>query len=127
MNNIAGWCFRMAVIYALFGMVMGEVMAATGDHGLMPVHAHINLLGWVSLALFGAFYKLWPETAEGSLPGLQFGLFNAGIVIQSIGVTLILTSGDEAERYASVAAGGSAFLILGMLLFGFLVYRNTRE
>jgi len=70
------------------------------------------------------FYKLWPEAAEGSLAGLQFGLFNAGIVVQAIGVTLILT-GDE--RFASVAAGGSALLIIGMALFAFLVYRHTRS
>ena len=124
MNNLAAWCFRTAVIYALFGMIMGEIMAASGDHGLMPVHAHINVLGWVSLALFGVFYKLWPEAAEGSLAGLQFGLFNAGTVVQAIGVTLILT-GDES--FAPVAAGGSALLIIGMAMFAFLVYRHTRS
>jgi len=82
----------------------------------MPVHAHINVLDWVSLSLFGVFYKLWPEATEGSLAGLQFGLFNAGTVVQAIGVTLILP-GDKS--FAPVAAGGSALLILGMLCLRF--------
>ena len=59
MRGLPTWCVLMAVIYALLGMVMGETMAASGDHSLMPVHAHINLLGWVSLALFGIVYKVW--------------------------------------------------------------------
>ena len=57
----------MAVLYGLGGMVMGEIMAASGDHSQMPVHAHINVLGWVSLAIFGFFYKTHPAAAEGKL------------------------------------------------------------
>ena len=89
MQNLASWCVRLAVLYALFGMVMGEVMASSGDHSLMPVHAHINVLGWVSLALFGIVYKVW-DIPTGKLAWAQFGLFNVGIVVQAVGVTLIL-------------------------------------
>ena len=86
---------------------------------------HYQLLGLRVITEEGE--ELWPEAAEGSLPGLQFGLFNAGIVVQAIGLTLILLDDASGETYAPVAAAGSALLILGMALFGFLVYRNTRD
>ncbi len=119
MQNLPSWCVRLAILYAVFGMIMGEVMASSGDHGLMPVHAHINVLGWVSLALFGVVYKVW-NIAAGKLAWIQFGLFNAGIVVQAIGVTLILRGNEAAGPIAGI---GSTLLILGMLVFGWLVFR----
>ena len=109
----------MAVLYGLFGMVMGEVMASSGDHSLMPVHAHINVLGWVSLALFGIVYKVW-NIPTGKLAWAQFGLFNVGIVVQAVGVTLILQGNVAAGPIAGI---GSAFLIVAMLLFAWIVFR----
>jgi hypothetical protein len=41
--------FKAAVVFALAGMVMGIAMAASHDHSVFPAHAHLNLLGWVSL------------------------------------------------------------------------------
>ena len=78
MQNLPLWCVRLSVFYAVFGMIMGVVMGSTGDHSLMPVHAHINVLGWVSLALFGIVFKVW-NIDTGKLAWTQFGLFNVGI------------------------------------------------
>ena len=41
--------FFAAVIAVLVGMSWGIVMAISQDHSAMPAHAHLNLLGWVSL------------------------------------------------------------------------------
>jgi hypothetical protein len=35
-------------------------MAASRDHSSTPAHAHLNLLGWVSLFLFGIYYRMHP-------------------------------------------------------------------
>ena len=45
--------FLAAVTYFVIGIGLGVYMGASGDHSLFPVHAHINLLGWVSMALIG--------------------------------------------------------------------------
>ena len=52
--------FPAAVVMVIAGMVWGIVMAISQDHSAMPAHAHLNLLGWVSLFLFGIFYHLHP-------------------------------------------------------------------
>jgi cbb3-type cytochrome oxidase subunit 1 len=57
----------LSVLCLIFGIVMGIVMGAAHDFQFTPVHAHLNLLGWVSLALFGLIYKAYPASrAPGS-------------------------------------------------------------
>ena len=58
MSRISIAFFGSAALYALAGMALGMFMGASGDHSLAPVHAHINLLGWATLALMGSFYGL---------------------------------------------------------------------
>ncbi len=51
-------CFRAAMLLVLAGMIWGLHMAITDDHSAFPAHAHLNLLGFVALFLFGIFYRL---------------------------------------------------------------------
>ena len=53
-------CFRAAMLLLLAGMLWGLQMAITDDHSAFPAHAHLNLLGFVALFLFGIFYRLNP-------------------------------------------------------------------
>jgi hypothetical protein len=46
--------FRLAVLFALIGIILGLYMAASHTHTLGQAHAHINLIGWVSLFLGGS-------------------------------------------------------------------------
>jgi hypothetical protein len=39
-----------------FALFWGLQMAISADHSAFP--AHLNLLGWVSLFLFGIYYRL---------------------------------------------------------------------
>ena len=125
MQNLSGWCVRLAVLYVLAGMGLGEFMGASGDHTLQTVHAHINLLGWVCLALFGLIYKAWPAAAAGKLPLWQFIIFNIGIVIQMTGVTIIYTVGPDSG--GPIAGIGSTILIIAMAMFAFQVWRHCRS
>src|SRR6478752_7199076 len=63
--------FQAAVLLVLVGMGWGIAMAASGDHSTMPAHAHLNLLGWVSLFLFGIFYHLHPAIDQSRAARLQ--------------------------------------------------------
>ena len=53
--------FQAAVLMVLVGMLWGLQMGISQDHSAMPAHAHLNLLGWVSLFLFGVYYRLHPS------------------------------------------------------------------
>ena len=59
---------RAAALYAQVGMALGLYMGVSGDHSLFPAHAHINVLGWVTLALYGIVYRIYPDVAIHDLP-----------------------------------------------------------
>ncbi len=115
--------FQAAVLLVLAGMVWGIAMAASGDHATFPGHAHLNLLGWVSLFLFGIFYKLHPALDRTRAALVQVWVWIVATVVLAAAVGLIHTGRTELEP---VAAIGSFAILADMLLFGWLVVRSTR-
>lgn len=52
--------FKIAAVYFVIAIILGIIMGIRHDFSLTSVHAHLNLLGWVSMALFGTIYHLYP-------------------------------------------------------------------
>jgi hypothetical protein len=113
--------FPAAVLMVIAGMIWGLVMAITRDHSAMPAHAHLNLLGWVSLFLFGVFYHLRPAVNRSRPAIIQVTAWIIGTVVMTIGIGLIHTGHDVGEPFA---IGGSLTVFAAMLLFGWLVVRR---
>src|ERR1700719_2499105 len=80
---------RAAVLMVIAGMIWGIVMAISDDHSAMPAHAHLNLLGWVSLFLFGVFYHLHPAIDRSRTAYVQVWIWIASTVILTVGVGLV--------------------------------------
>jgi cbb3-type cytochrome oxidase subunit 1 len=99
---------------------MGIAMAMMRDHALMPAHAHLNLLGWVSLFLFGIFYRLHPGLDRSRLALVQVGLWSIGTVVLTLAVAAIHLGYTAVDP---VAAIGSLILLGDMVLFAALVFR----
>ncbi len=93
--------FRAAVIYALVGMAGGIYMAASHDHSLTPAHAHWLLLGWVSMFLYGVFYRLFP-TASRTLAAWHWWIANIGLIVMVAGIVIIYSGAPERGRAACV-------------------------
>ena len=74
-------CFQAAVLFVLFGMVWGIQMAISDDHSAFPAHAHNNLLGFVSLFLFGFYYYLHPTLEQNSAARVQVWVWIIATVI----------------------------------------------
>ena len=60
-SRIGVLLLKMAVIYLSLGLFLGLGMAISGQFQLRAVHTHINLLGWVTLAIAGMVYCLFPR------------------------------------------------------------------
>jgi len=120
MKGIDGLFLRTAVVYAIAGMALGIFMAISEDHSQMPTHAHMNLLGWVSMALYAVVYRVWPEAARSPLAPWHFWIANLGAVVVTIGVAGIM-AGHE-ERFGPIAGVGSILSLIGMLIFAVIVY-----
>src|SRR5215475_4036019 len=74
-------CFRAAMLLVLAGMVWGLQMAITDDHSAFPAHAHLNLLGFVSLFLFGFYYRMYPSLDQSRAAFAQVSMWIAGTVV----------------------------------------------
>ena len=113
--------FRAAVLLVVAGMIWGIVMAISENHQTMPAHAHLNLLGWVSLFLFGIFYHLHPAIDRSHTATLQVWTWIGATVLLTIGVGMVHMGRPLGDPIAAIA---SILILLDMLLFGWLVFRR---
>jgi len=111
--------FRLAALYFAIGVMLGVTMGASGDHSLFAVHAHINLLGWVSMALFGVIGALHPSMTEGRAAAVQFWTYNLGVPVMLGALTLRLKGFASIEPLIGVA---SILIVVSVLLFAWLVF-----
>lgn len=121
MGHVDRWFLRSAVLFALAGMALGVGMGISGDFALGDMHAHINLVGWVTLAIYGLFYRACPDATQGALPRLHFAAAAIGALVLGIGIAGMTFGVAGGELAASV---GSLLVVAGMLIFAALVYRR---
>ncbi|WP_332649805.1 hypothetical protein [Lysinibacillus sp. 54212] len=50
---------RFAAIFGFIGTFIGSQMSGSMDYSLRPIHAHILLVGWLSVFAWGIFYKVY--------------------------------------------------------------------
>ena len=124
MSRICTAYFGAAVIYALGGMVLGIVMGATQDHSAMPLHAHMNLLGWASLGVMGAFYGVAGERTPVRLAWLNFTVSNVGNVMMLAMLWLIV---QGKTPILAILVPGELLIVAGMLIFGLSVLTVARR
>ncbi len=119
MRSIPTWFFATAGIFALCGMAWGIQMSATQDHSLAPAHGHLNLIGFVALSVFGAYYALSPSAAASRMARLHYVLATAAVVVITPGIVLALTGAGEI-----LAKIGSVLALASMAMFVWMVVRH---
>ena len=81
---------KLSVVYLIIGVAMGIMMGASHDFTLRPVHAHVNLLGFATLALSGLIYSLFPKAGESLLARIHFWLLNLSLPLMMISLGFML-------------------------------------
>lgn len=107
-------------IYLIVGISLGGYMGASGDHSLSPVHAHINLLGFVLMSIFGLAYRLVPGLSDGLLPKLHFWLHQVGSLCLLVALTLLMTG-----KVAEASIGPFMPVFEGAVLLGVVLWLVT--
>jgi cbb3-type cytochrome oxidase subunit 1 len=105
---------RLAAVYFSLAVIVGIGMGISEDHSLFPVHAHLNLLGWVSMALFGLIYRHFQEAGRNRLAKTQFWLYNLGLPVMMVSLALKLTGFPQIEP---VLGASSLVVACGAVLF----------
>ncbi len=107
---------------------MGSHMAGAGSYEFRPIHAHILVVGWLSLFAFSTYYRLYDVPKKSKLAFLH--VWTA--ILGSIGLTLGMyfynvNPFQFAESFTMVfyIAGGSTLLI-SFLLFVLLTFKYSK-
>ena len=124
MISVSNNFLRLGVLSPLVGKSLGVWMGANQDFVLRPVHAHINLLGFASMMLFGLFYRAFPAAGRGWLPMVHFALSVLGFLILMPSLTLLIL---EKPLFMPAMIASEIMLVLSMLLFVIIVFMATMK
>jgi len=119
---MSNWFLRIAVLYILIGVSLGIYMGASGDHSMHPVHAHLNLLGWVAMSLFGLFYRAIPAAAESTLAKAHFWIYVPAHFVQMVLLTMLYRGNGAVEPVLGMF---SILVGVAFVCFAIVVWRHT--
>lgn len=117
------WFIRIAVVYVVIGVIFGQVIGITEKFAYADTHAHINLLGWATLALSGLIYTVFPTAGKNRLAIAHFWLHNIGLPLFIIGLFLLATNNQSGLPFTIV---GSILVVLGIIIFASNVWLNVK-
>ena len=119
MPRVAELYFKTAVVFFIVGVMIGLNMAISQDHSVIGAHAHCNLLGWVSMAIFGGYHALNPKKAERRIAMIQYYVYTAGVALLVPVLYLMLKGNTALEPIVALA---SLIIFAGVLLFAFIIF-----
>lgn len=118
MKNIDATYVALGATWLVVGMIGGNAMGAAHNFQLAPLHAHINLVGFVCHALFGLAYRQWPALAASRLAPFQFWIFVVSTPVMMIGLFFTLNGDGELPTIL-----GSTGVLIGAALFCVMMWR----
>ena len=132
MERIVVWYLRMSVVYFAAGAMIGIGMLLWPEDAgyYLPVHVHMNLLGFMSMMIYGVGYHILPKFSgkhlySNRIMNIQFWAANAGLLGMSAGWPLVAASDYPAYETLLTA---SAFLSLGaVVLFAFNILKTIKS
>ncbi|NJM84599.1 MAG: hypothetical protein HC844_21115 [Tabrizicola sp.] len=114
-------CLIAAALAGIAGIVLGIHMGIGQDFTLAPAHAHLNLLGWVTMSIYGLYHRA--TMARSRLVWVQSLTAAAGFPAFSGGLAVYLATGNN--DLAAFVVFGSLACLLGLILFLIIVIRDA--
>jgi hypothetical protein len=123
MPRVSAAFFAVGVLYVLIGMFRSMHMREANDFVMAPAHAHLNLLGWVTMGLYGTFYALSKRTMSLKLAWTNFVISALGVFVMIPSLAFYLGGGSDPKYIPGIVAG-EVLTVLGTLIFGASVVRE---
>lgn len=109
-----------AILAVVIGMALGLYMGPSQDLTLVPVHAHLNLLGWATMMLFGLFYRSDPVAAGTTLAAWHFWIAFVGLILFAGGLAAV-EYGNTSVTIVLII--GAVLSLISMLIFAWTVWQ----
>lgn len=116
--------FASAAFYAMVGVCWGLAMGMTKNHATYSAHAHLNLLGWLSLAMMGTFYATLGQGVSNKVKAANFAISNLGVLLMIPGLFMYLGQAGPSAVFEPMIAAGSLLVVLGFFVFGVTAIRG---
>jgi len=124
--NISRNFILAGVAYLLVGISFGIYMGSSGDHSYAPLHAHINLLGFTLITVFGVLYRVFPETGLSSLARAHFWLHLVGSILMLGTLFLWFSKRIGEEAMFPVMPIAEVMIFVGIVLYAYNVFKNLK-
>lgn len=115
MPRVSAAFFLTGGLFVLAGMIWGMTMGISQNFQTAPAHAHLNLLGWVTMGLYGTFYAFTAKSGSNRLAWSNYIASALGVIIMIPSLGMMLGTGNAA--YMPGVAVGSVLNLVGLLMF----------
>ena len=121
---------KASVAWLALGATLGVAMAAYPQWTVYrPAHAHMNMLGFVTMMIYGVGYHVLPRFSgnplhDRRLAGAHWWISNAGLALMAVGFVLRATRGIPVTAGTIVLAIGGTLSALGAYAFAWNVWRT---
>lgn len=115
---------KLSVVYLIIGIGMGIAMGASQNFTLRPVHAHVNLIGWTTMALAGLIYSVFPQAGTSRLARAHFWLLNLALPVMMVALGLVLFGHMDVAPVLALAEIVGA---LGIAAFAANLFLNLKS
>lgn len=127
MKNVDRLFVFTGLVFLLVGMALGLKMSMTQDFSLHGLHAHLNLLGFVVMTLFGLCYRNWPKMQEGKLATVHYLLHTITVAVALTLLFFLLSNFELAPKIGPVMDMTLMGTYAGVLIFVYLFFTRTKE
>jgi cbb3-type cytochrome oxidase subunit 1 len=132
MEPIVVWYLRMSILYFVAGAIVGVSMLLWPNEAeyYMAVHAHLNLLGFMSMMIYGVGYHILPKFSgrliySSKIVNLQFWLANAGLIGMALSWPMTMR-GLKVDLFESMLILSASLVLASVLLFAVNILKTVR-
>ncbi len=132
MESTVVWYLRMSLIYFVAGVVLGLAMLIWPDESgyFLPGHVHFNLLGFMSMMIYGVGYHILPKFSgqlvySPVIIKIQFWLANVGLA--GMAMCWPFTSGAETGPAGILLIASAFFVVLSAILFAYNMFKTIKS
>lgn len=119
---------KTSAIYALIGAFIGSHMAGSGGYVFQAIHAHILVVGWLTLFAFAIYYRVFTIPKNSKLAFLHVWTAFLGTFGLTSGMWLYYMApinGMETFNMIYFIAGGSTLLVC-FIIFAIMVFKQSK-
>jgi cbb3-type cytochrome oxidase subunit 1 len=123
----------MSIIYLGLASILGVLMLAYKNMLVLKfVHSHLNLLGWVSMMIFGVGYHILPRFMgrplySNKIAEAQFYLANISLISMLAFYTLNIYNPNDAFTVIIVASGVVQAVTIILFFYNMLMTLLTKS